>query len=652
MKGILEPAIARLLTECRAERAHGRLPTDLPSLLDQARGDLDQAYAILGAQAGCVLRGHPQAGLTIDDTRNLFLRLRQAIETVATAAAQPKPKDAEGPDPLLDALGAVEEAHAALLQALDMLRGLLSAEEVFSPFPTLNLVVKTGINVHDGAVEAPDLDPWIERGREVVARLGTRVERFCHLHSDAPPGMMEAATSLVADLEAGIGALLIFRQGAPDADVLLDGLRLLRHPSVHLAAVLEEMDSHVRKTAGWSVMPALEDLCRAAREEAGGHLPRAVLTDVRDSVSMLAGFYRGQSLALGAVPLAPWVREEMEAFREACSTLEERLAPALSSLDDADLVGLRDAFTEVVAAHDHALVRMEEEAARAAPSPQVEELKELAGRLIQSTTTPEFFRQRVIVYLQEHARLEMELRKAAREVGGEAGEIVDLLHEQGRGLEQVTVFFRTGDPSHLVAGLHQMEESVPGLVAMRERLLSSLRPADSGPRHVPCMSCGTSNMPGRRFCEQCGARLPHVDEDLITSQCGEDDVEQLPQNLRRLEQLMTRFERDATVIWEIEYVAGLYLDRLFSIRRDFETRFIPRLKSEGSRTLITLGRDFYDNLTAIQQGLVTMLGYSEHGRADVLYRGFHECVGAGRAMRSSQERIENALRDRESADRG
>lgn len=652
MKGILEPAIARLLTECRAERALGKLPSDLADLLAAARSDLDRAQALLESQAACVVRSHPQATLTVEDTRGLFLRLRQALETLATASAQPRPQKEGEPDPLLDAAGAIEEAHSALLQALDMLRGLLAAEEVFSPFPTLNLAIKTGINVYDEAVEPRELDPWIERSREVVARLGTRVERFAHLHGDAPPGLVEAAASLVADLEAGIGALLVFRTRGGSPDALMDGLRLLRHPSTHLAALLEEMDEHARRTATGSVMPALEDLCRAARAEASGMLPRGVLMDVRDSVSLLAGFYQGQRLALEAVPLAPWVQDELESLRNACADLDDRLPRALSSLEDPDLVGLRNAFSDVVAAHDGVLARLEEEAARVASSPQVEELKELAGRLIQGTTTPEFFRDRVIAYLQEHARLEMELRKAAREVGGDAGEIVDLLHEQGRGLEEVTFFFRSGDASHLVAGIHQMEEAIPGLAAMRERLLDSLRPSSTAPRQIPCMACGSVNATGRRFCESCGARLPHVDDDLVTSGGGEDESEPLPQNLRRLEQLMNRFEKDASVIWEIEYVAGLYLDRLYSIRRDFESRFIPRLKSEASRTLIALGRDFYDNLTVLQQGLVTMLGYSEHGRADVLYRGFQECVGAGRAMRAAQERIENALRAREGQEKG
>jgi hypothetical protein len=85
------------------------------------------------------------------------------------------------------------------------------------------------------------------------------------------------------------------------------------------------------------------------------------------------------------------------------------------------------------------------------------------------------------------------------------------------------------------------------------------------------------------------------------------------------------------------------LTRPNDFRRDFERRFVPRLRAERSPSLINMARDFHESLVSLQEGLLAMLEFGDTGRPDTLYRGLQEAVAAGRAMRASQERIEEVL---------
>jgi hypothetical protein len=468
----------------------------------------------------------------------------------------------------------------------------------------------------------------------VVGRLAARASRFEALHPDRPQALSDAARALVGDLVAGAGAL---RLGEREA--LIDGVRLLHHGSEALAAVLEEMDRFVRQTARWSSMPVLEDFCRAATRGAD------LREDCSASVESWLAFLEAQVAGLRALPLAYTVAEGIDSFATDVALASAAFAEARMAPEPEALTRMQDLFAMARGRRDEVLSALEREMDAVALSPHLEELKELSGRFLQGSVSETLLRERVIAWLKAHAMLEMQLRDRAREaLGTDAAELLDLLHQQGAGIEEATRFFRDSDPGHLVEGFRMMEAPLAGLAEIRERVLRSLRPSGGAPSTVACFSCGAPNPPGRTHCLTCGQRLPEIARAVAPEAVEDESLgAPLPRNIERVERVVRAYEQDRATAADIQYECGLFLGRLGHIRRDFERRFVPRLRAERSVALFNMARDFYENLSALQNGLHDMLAFGDHGRPDGLYRGLQECVEAGRAMRASQERIEEAL---------
>lgn len=647
MRHVHAPFLGRVISQAQA-RLQGDRETDIARAVTDAQASLQRARAVHDDLAPAVLRVSESADRAVADVAACFGLVDSALRQVAEAAARPMPTPPEAPPPntprpiseplLAGAVDALEGAISELWRALDVLASIQAGEATYSPFPTLNLGIKLAMNVFDRRVAPEALDPWLARLEAVVSSLDERLQRFEALHADGATSLTSAAASLVGDLAAGVGALRIGREQGDDT-ALLDGLRLLRHASESLAAVLEEMDRYVRETARWSTLPAVEDFCRAVT----GDAPTPVLESCAASVGRLLDGLDAQRRAMRALPLAYTVTDDLDAFDAAAKAARARFDKICQGAMEAAgaLPALQDDIARTRARRDECLARLEREMDGAALSPHLEELKELAGRFLQGAVSEHLLRERVIAWLKAHALLEMQVRGAA--MGSDAGELLSLLHRQGAGIEEATRFFRDGDPSHLAQGFRQMEEPLAGLAEIRERVLRAFQPAPAVAAPVTCFKCATPNPPGRTHCKGCGALLPAIARAYAPLTEEEAATQPLPRNLARLQRVVDAYEQHQARPSDIQYEAGLFLGRLGHIRRDFERRFVPRLRAERSPALINMGRDFYENLVDLQNGLHDVLAFGDHGRPDGLYRGLQACIDAGRAMQSSQARIEEVL---------
>ena len=648
MRHVYAPGLGRVVSKAQ-ERLAGDPSTYLSSAVRAAAGDLARVRAAFDEIEPTVLRSHASVERAVSDVRTCFGLVFDALEQMGTAADRPMPAPpppdvppTAGPsEPLLaGALDALVGAVSELWQSLDVLACKQAAEEVQSPFPTLNHCLKTGLNVYDGHVDPTALDLWIPRSEEVAGALSRQISRFAALHPEAPALLVETAAALVTDVSTGLGAMRVYRE-AGDPVALLDGLRLVRHGSERLCGVLEAIDRAVRASATWSALPALDELCRALQTHAGD----AIVGDCLDSTENLLRFHETQCKALRALPLSYTVTEQI-VEAEAAVARARACFEALQdgARDAASLRTLCDAFHATQAARDACVSRLEREMDSAALSSHLEELKELSGRFLLGAISEPLLRERVVAWLKDHAMLEMQVREAARSaLGSDAAELLALLHQQGEGIEETTRFFRDGDPRHLSEGFRRMEEPLAGLAAMRERVVRALRPATGVAAEIRCFGCDAPNDARRTHCAACGVALPAIARALASTADEAVSGGPVPRNLWRIQRVVEAYEQHQASPADIQYEAALYLGRLGHIRRDFERRFVPRLRSERNPALINMARDFYESLTDLQSGLLELLAFGDHLRPDSLYRGLQSCTDAGQSMQGAQARIEEVL---------
>lgn len=642
MAAVLTPAIARVLDIGERVISGEKKDQELLNALDDAEKFQKESEALFGLLFSSVLRDEESTSLLGYLDRNLveqgesLLRARSSVESR---------NHLDLPASLHD----LERAAIHLSEGLRELREREKAQMPYSSFPILNSLIRVGINVANGSLNPAELRKWLPAAAGLVREMRRDIESFMTLHPDEKR-IYEAADKLVADLEDGIGAVLKYLEKGR-SEALIDGLRLLRFPSQNLMVALQGMDAIARQRLEFSKLPAVEEFYRAYTGWQHGRCTWEVVARSVEPLRILRRFYRDEVDALRDFPLFFTIRERWQKAEQSVIRLEnffERFEAQLrAGPQPLPLAQIKANLEDASKVVEEALAALEEEIRRVYVAPHFEELKELVGRLLSESITRSYFRERLDFFLKTHENVSSEIRLAFERGGPEElKEVIRLLSKQGKGLREMACFFKDEKTEHLKNGLSQVEEVLPNLVRIQERLREGLRAAQGEPsRMIRCVRCGTENIPGEKHCSRCGALLPAslLEEEAPVTIAGGELGEG---KVSRLEYLVARFERGEITPLHLEKELSAYIHRLDAVRRDFESRFLPALTMRQDAGLKKVASDFQENFDELREAVNTMLLGLREDNSQYLFRGLEVAGSASVELREIRTRIRDYLRGR------
>ncbi len=372
---------------------------------------------------------------------------------------------------LQQAVFMLEGSTARLLEELDELRSFNRAQPRRSPFGVFNYVIRTALRLRAGTAAPGALRAWLPAATLLVEQLQGHIEIFSRLHPEAS-SLCSAAEACVAEMRQGIGALLSFldgRDGLDGADGALaaaldDGVKLLEQPSQRLAPLLKQMDAQAGQRHAESRVATFDEFERATEKFREGHLDDALLWLSFNSLRQLEQFYAGQVRAIERFPLFYLLRSELDAARATVAQLGVARERAERELrggggDWAWLPPLRSAFESCYQAIMTLTARLQEEALCMRASPHVEELRELAGRMLLGTVSQGYFVERTDVLAQALAEVQYELH---------SNDVAEAM----AALEQMQSYVGNNNPAALTTGVQRLSAVVPTLLHFK-RLLSA-----------------------------------------------------------------------------------------------------------------------------------------------------------------------------------
>lgn len=362
-------------------------------------------------------------------------------------------------------LSSLEGATVRLEQEFDDLRQAGRSQVPRSPFPSLDYLVAVGLRVHEGTAPASSLRAWLGPAAASVELLGGHVQLFEALHPSHEP-LVAAARKLVGDMQQGLGGILLFDESG-DPTALLDGLKLLHHPSTRLAPLLAQMDAvsaGVTPDQG-ETLPAVVEFARALQAWEDKRLPWAQVQLAFVPLVRLAALYRGQVEALARSPLFYTLGGTLGEARARAGHLEEWVTGCQRAMESERegsrlyVEGLRSAFVSALDGVEAATGRLESEALRLCAAPRLEEMRELVGRVLLGTVSEAAFREHLESMLASTSGLEAQV--------GTLPAHDPLRRAAGRmrsALEGMARWFETRDPADLVDGVEQAAQAAEALV--------------------------------------------------------------------------------------------------------------------------------------------------------------------------------------------
>ncbi|GEM_PF-1998708 len=518
----------------------------------------------------------------------------------------------------------IEDATGRLVSAIREMKEMESTEETFSPFPVVNACIRTALNVANGKESVEVLAGWLPPVAELAGRLEATVKRFAELHEDDIE-LINSAKKLVQDLQEGTGALFAYVKEKKPVQIA-DGLRLLKYPSQNISVLLKEMDTIAVGGASFSRLPALEEFSKAYQGWKDEKNSWEAVHGALDSLSFLASFYDDIHTAIKGFPLFfavenAWTAAQINRiqFRAFFTAFISKVE---SKARDLDLKELKNSFENYSGIVSQLVQSMEKEILKVAKSPHIEELKELVGRAVNGTVVLEYFAQKVEAFAQSHNEIREEFRRGRAAPGAprEVKEVYEILVEQGKGIDELLMFFEDNDRHHLFKGIARLEKPLPRLLEIQKAAQETIQEQvlkEQGKKPI-CVKCSLENNVGARICRKCGALLPLIVQESTGADAAEYD-EPSPINIARIEEAVSRFEKGSMKAGELKSVIKGYLNKLEGIRSDFEGRGKSALQASKNDDIRESTAQFSKSLAGMREALETMLMFESS--PDFLFQG-------------------------------
>jgi len=518
----------------------------------------------------------------------------------------------------------IEDSANRLVSAIQEMKEMEGREETFSPFPVINSCIRTALNVANRKESVESLAGWLPALAELVDRLDYTVKRFAELHKDEED-LCKAAEKLVVDLQQGVGALSAYVKEKKPVQIA-DGLRLLKYPSKNMSVILKEMDLIARGGASFSRLPALEEFSKAYQGWKDGKVSWEALQGALDSLSFLASFYDDIHSSIKGFPLFfavenAWTAAQINRiqFRTFYIAFAGKFESKARDLDLKELKSYFECYSGIIS---QLVQSMEKEILKVAKSPHMEELKELVGRAVNGTVVMEYFARKVEAFAQSHNEIKEEFRRGRSVPGApkEVREVYEILVEQGKGLDEMLLFFEDNDRQHLFEGLARLEKPLPRLLEIQAAAQETIQEKvlkERGQKPI-CIKCSLENNVGAKICRKCGALLPLIVKESSGADAGDYD-EPSPINIARIEEAVSRFEKGSLKVDGLKSEIKSYINKLEGVRSDFEGRAKAALQASKNDDIRESATQFPESIAAMREALETMLMFESN--PDFLFRG-------------------------------
>ncbi len=578
--------------------------------------------------------------LRTDETEELIRQIRlehqaqvEALKLLDEAVKEKRPQS------LLKGTEQLRSSSTRLLELFGRLQEKEHTELVYSPYPVIDHFVKTGINLLNGHLEPVALQDRVAPVAALVQGLRGEAERFGLLYEQE--ALAGEARKWLEQMEAGLGAAMAWLQETSNKKVLEDSCKLLGAGSVQLAQVLARFDQTAAQSAKFSRHRVLEELARAHQ----GSFPPELKARVQTAVQELLGAWLRELEGLRLHPLA----NEMDIQMQEAHSAWEAARRALEA--GGQFAELDAAFTALAEKLLALRARLEEESVKYGGAPHLARLREVIGRALAGTLPKSELKASLGQYKEQHQSLVDQLQADAGDPV--TAELLTFLAAHGAAFQRMELFLEDGDQEHLRQGWQLIAVTLPRVMELSAQLRErfGLHKPDGGPSQVTCLRCGTGNHHDQRYCKQCNAILPKVNQSVTeyTEITGgpELDIPQAnpgPANLVALEQICRAAEASQLSRQEV----GILLDKMLAnadrTRQNFEKQVIGLMGRDS--TFDAYAQFFAIKMNLFVQGLMQMRTFADGAQLSALLSGLAACKEAGEELEVFQERIQKALKGR------
>lgn len=442
-------------------------------------------------------------------------------------------------------------------------------ERIESPIPAANLLIKaapavTGreVSVADASVLIPSLAVFVRTAEREVSLFG--------LLYPNEKKIAATAEKLLSDMKRAVGALMVFSK-KEDYAAFVDGIRILKYASPPFYTVLRLMDAVSASSKEYSKIPAVEKFCRCFSLFKGASVSKADLSAEFVRLNGVAEAYSKSVDFVSRHHFRHFVKEQLEEASSAMASFRRYWDPVFAGsgrgVFDVDLKRLASEFERASASAEKLSGAFEKEFEKVSGSPFAEELKDVIGRYLSGSVVLEYFSTCIQDFSMRHQDLIFQFREKARN-SHSAMEVYELLELQSTGVDHLLAFLDDSDKSHLVAGMRDIEASLPRLIEI-QRGISPLRNSE---RPI-CPGCGRDVPVGERICPSCGAVIP---KGLSTGLAGNYEEflaeDPLPARLELLFNAVSSWRAGDMRVEDIIQEFRKYRSVLKQVRREYNSK--------------------------------------------------------------------------------
>ncbi|MCD6310061.1 MAG: zinc ribbon domain-containing protein, partial [Candidatus Eremiobacteraeota bacterium] len=198
------------------------------------------------------------------------------------------------------------------------------------------------------------------------------------------------------------------------------------------------------------------------------------------------------------------------------------------------------------------------------------------------------------------------------------------LQEQKEGLEELKLYLEDSNKEHLVEGWRMIDSGVRVIIGMKPQQASE----GITRTMIPCIKCGTLNMPEVQYCINCGAFIPFAkmiasEREGFSVKEGEEGRPEsiMAKNISILHDLVQRLENNQASIEEFETIVGDLRRQAQDTRTHFENKILPNLTTDEDKNNCL---NFIETVKEFEGGLERMLAFSSQRNFSNLIQGFSQ----------------------------
>jgi hypothetical protein len=535
-----------------------------------------------------------------------FAAREETLRDMAADCAQ------ENAHALVDKVKDLKESSIALTDLTLALRKQNRQKDVYSPVPTVDDLIKTGINVYTEAYPPDALKVKIPTVIALKKEYDLDVSLFEKYFPDET-ALIEKLKQDLYYLEQSIGAVYSFIESGDRGD-LLTGLKALGIASTQMARDLLETQQ-VRKSKGLSSNPIIDEFLKDALARSQGELSdedfersfQGMRSYVQNTWGDMQRFFRDFFVRRA-------VGEKYYAlFAEQVRTLEETLE-ALRRTQSKDLLDkLGSTFEKLLdtrqSFYKDALVEKE-----LSKDLDIEELRDIMKAVKDGVLHTGALQEKLIKVSKRAAEAvrKLEFLPEYDELKG----LKEILVGQQKAYEAIGFWFADRNPLRLLAGIEEMENNFEAYLDGEAKIESWMKYVN----WVVCGNCGHSNFPDERACTECRTPLPEpgrYQDGYLDLRMTKDDEVYLAGDASGVSSEGLRLKKTVEGYFNGDISAGQlkeYLDylqrKVNSIKCQFVQRVLPSIRQNpGDRTLQEMGEEFHNIFVSFEQSLEDMFAY-------------------------------------------